>query len=634
MTALEELTRVFGDAEVASTIIEALRDNGMEIKSGTAEQLSRGHTAARLAKVELANVDGPPKPRSCVIKYCPPAGTSDRRESRRHKAAYNESPDEIRVRHLADFAFPPVACPEGALVIGQFAATGVPLGAITVAELGAACEVIWTEVLEKWAGRDYDSVRSTLGDLLEAELGGCFRTGGWLHEWALARGLLGTDQLQLPGEDGPLPNPWRLFAEGRPETRADIRYLAGRTHGDLHGDNVLVPVRNGRVYAADFRLIDLATYDKRAPLSRDLATLLVSLSWREIGECSSDNQSAFLSYLERGYRDERLDGIVPGQVRKIIDAVREPAFTFVVKQGQWDEDRWFRQVRVSLLAQAMLHSTYGSGTEEARRWCSRLACRLTRILLGSTNSPAGHAMSFDAGNVMGAAESAATSRSAGLPLYESVFLDRTDQRRGLRAALKDPVTSLIVVSGPPGIGKTALVREVLADLGRPDPDIEGSAMRWHDATRYGRIDVPTLVEDIEQPGFGQVAGPEARARLEIALDGLDGSGRTKPIIVIDAAENLLDNQGGLRDSELDLALEAVHSRLYSPIKIVLVTQRVPVAITVGGARAAVGSQALRSARSRRQVRPRFLAGERAPQHSRPSGGKPAARRTPACGAQL
>jgi tetratricopeptide (TPR) repeat protein len=575
MTPLEELTRSFENAAIASAIIESLRDNGIEIKGDSIESLRRGYTGARLVKALLVDGNGRDNPRWCVIKYCPPESVRERRESRPHSAALQDSPPEFCERHLTEFAFPPVQGPRGALVIGQFLADGDPLGTVDLDRLAEASEIVWEEVLEKWAGPGYRSDQSTLTELLESELGGCFRSGGWLHGWAQERGLLEPTFLRLSGEEGPLPNPWRLFADDSPVARAKVHYLVGRTHGDLHGDNVLVPVRNGRVDAVGFRLIDLATYDARAPLSRDLATLLVSLCWREIGASSARIKSAFLTYLERDHRDDGLDDLIPAEIRKLVDALRGPAVRFVVRK-KWDLAHWHRQLRVSLLAQAMLHSTYMSGSAEARRWCSRLAGRLTRVLLGPLDRHSGATMDFDA------AAGVAAPANHGQDQEGSVFVDRTSQRRRLRAVLEDDVTSVIVVSGPPGIGKTALVREVLAGLGRPDPDDEISALRWHDVVRYGEIDVPTLVEDIEPPGLRRVAGPSARARLEIALDGLAAAGDTRPVIVIDAAENLLGDGDVLRDSELDLALEAVHSRMRSVLKIVFVTQQVPQA-TIGAA---------------------------------------------------
>ncbi|MEU5260613.1 tetratricopeptide repeat protein [Amycolatopsis sp. NPDC021455] len=568
---MEQLTRVFEDAAVASAIIESLHDNGIEIR-GSIEALPRGYSGARLVKAVLADVPGPARPRWCVIKYCPSAQSSQRWESRRHIAALRDSPPEFRDQHLVEPAFAPVRCPDGALVVGQLMANGDPLGAVDVDHLAEACKVVWAKVLEEWAGLRYDYEPSTVAALLRSELDDSFRAGGWLREWAQGNGLLEHAFLKLRDEKHLLPNPWHIFADESSAPVAEIHCLVGRTHGDLHGDNILVPVDNGQVQAAEFRLIDLATYEAQAPLSRDLATLLVSLCWREIGAASERSRSAFLAYLERDHRDERLDDAMPGDVRKIIDALREPAVEFA-KRNNWNPVYWHQQLRVSLLAQAMLHSAYTSGTAQARRWCSRLACRLTRVLLGPKVPSTGLAMDFDAGKVIGAPEN---RRHTG---DESVFIDRTGQRRRLRAALEDQVTAIVVISGPSGIGKTALVRETLAELGRLDPDDETSSVRWHDIGRYGQVDVPTLVEDIEPPGLGQIAGPSARARLELALDGLDRSGGVRPVIVLDAAENLLGDGQVLRDSELDLALEAVQGRLRPSVKVVFVTQQVPRAAT-------------------------------------------------------
>jgi len=571
MTPLEELTRVFEDATAASAIVESLYDNDIEIRGGI-RALRRGFSGARLVKAVLAGVGEPAKPRWCVLKYCPPEATSRRRESRRHAAALENAPREFRARHLVESAFEPVQCPDGAVVVGQFLADGRPLGAVDVDQLAGACRAVWGEVLEEWAGTGYDYQPTTVAALLQSELGGSFRAGGWLREWAQEQGLLEPAFLKLRHERKPLPNPWRIFAEESPANQAEVHCLVGRTHGDLHGDNILVPVDHGQVRAAEFRLIDLATYEAKAPLSRDLATLLVSLCWRQIGAESERVRSAFLDYLVRDHRDERLDDAVPADVRKIIDALREPAVEFV-KRNNWDPVVWHRQLRVSLLAQAMLHSTYTSGTSQARKWCLRLACRLTRGLLGPKAPRTGPTKEFDAGKAVSAP---ANRRPAG---HRSVFVDREPQRRRLRAALDDDSTAVIVVSGPAGIGKTALVREVLAELGRLDLDDENPSVRWHDASRHGVIDVPTLVADIEPPGLRRTPGPSARARLEIALDGLAKAGGVRPVIVIDAAEHLLDDGQVLRDAELDLALEAVQRKQRSPVQVVFVTQKVPKATT-------------------------------------------------------
>jgi hypothetical protein len=252
MTALEELTREFEDAADASAIIESLLDNGLQVRRGIMP-VSRGYTGARLAKAQLANVSGQSKPHWCVIKYCPPVLVNHQRESRRHTAALQEAPRKFRERHLTKIAFPPIPCPSNALVIGQSNADGISLGTVGLDQLADACEVVWKKILVQWASPGYDSEQSTLAELLACELDDSFRPGGWLHDWAQVNDLLVPAFLELEGEESPLPNPWRLFVEDLPATRAEIHYLVGRTHGDLHGDNVLIPVRNGTIRPADER---------------------------------------------------------------------------------------------------------------------------------------------------------------------------------------------------------------------------------------------------------------------------------------------------------------------------------------------------------------------------------------------
>ena len=120
MTVLEELTREFGDAAVASAIIESLLDNGLKIRSGTIEARSRGFTGAQLAKALVEYATGQPKPRWCVIKFCPSVRLKHQRENQRHLAALREAPGEFSRQHLVEIAFPTAACPQDAFVVGQF----------------------------------------------------------------------------------------------------------------------------------------------------------------------------------------------------------------------------------------------------------------------------------------------------------------------------------------------------------------------------------------------------------------------------------------------------------------------------------------------------------------------------------
>jgi tetratricopeptide (TPR) repeat protein len=90
------------------------------------------------------------------------------------------------------------------------------------------------------------------------------------------------------------------------------------------------------------------------------------------------------------------------------------------------------------------------------------------------------------------------------------------------------------------------------------------------------VNIQTLIADLEggvAAGVRHLYGTRSHARLEIALDTHRDDA---PVIVIDAAEHLLDDDRRIRDTELDLAIESIASRRRSRVKVVLVTP-VPVA---------------------------------------------------------
>ena len=131
--------------------------------------------------------------------------------------------------------------------------------------------------------------------------------------------------------------------------------------------------------ADGFRLIDLATFDPWAPLSRDIATLAISLIARWAGQLDSAEQDRLLRYV---VSDAPTSTAPPRFERTwLTDTVRalfNPGRTFIT--DGW-LDVWSNQVRVSCLAQALLHATYGSVGQRGRWWCFRLAARLAGKLL-------------------------------------------------------------------------------------------------------------------------------------------------------------------------------------------------------------------------------------------------------------
>jgi tetratricopeptide (TPR) repeat protein len=156
-----------------------------------------------------------------------------------------------------------------------------------------------------------------------------------------------------------------------------------------------------------------------------------------------------------------------------------------------------------------------------------------------------------------------------------LFIDRDEQRVRLREALQEDVSSIILVTGPAGVGKTRLVDEVLAGLGWDMTETTDRRLCRHDASPGTRLDMKTLIDDIEHgaaPANLYLYGPKSRARMQAALDGYTG---IPVVIIVEQAECLLDDAQSLSDPDLNEALEMLSDRSRSPVKVVLVSQQVP-----------------------------------------------------------
>jgi hypothetical protein len=85
--------------------------------------------------------------------------------------------------------------------------------------------------------------------------------------------------IKIPGRPGILPNPFKLLQSGI--TAPETTIFRGKGHGDLHLDNILVPISPGSVHAECYRLVDFGRFSPHLPISRDPAKLMLSVasSW-------------------------------------------------------------------------------------------------------------------------------------------------------------------------------------------------------------------------------------------------------------------------------------------------------------------------------------------------------------------
>ncbi|RZU76031.1 ATP/maltotriose-dependent transcriptional regulator MalT [Micromonospora kangleipakensis] len=570
MSGVDRLAEALGNGPAAA-VVRALKLVNQRIQIDVSEWKAQGYTGARLAAVEISlDRAEHPRPRRCIAKVCPPG--VGRPESEHHQEALERSWNaDFAERHLVQLAFGPVECPDGEIVIGQQIAGGSlslmqTLAKLTGTDRVDACRTVRAALLEDWTGRDYSTPRLALPSMLQSEL-----RGGLLPDWLLAPTIGWIET----AEDGVLPNPLALTSAAGPSTKGPLACLAGRTHGDLHVDNILVPTIDGIPRPAAFRLIDLATFDNAAPITRDPATLLVSILATEARTMGAAQQNALLEYVLRPR--PTVGRQLPADLTDVVDTLRDPGDAPFIHAGY--QEMWAEQLPVSLLASALLHTTYRSIGPPGRWWCLRLAARLAHTMV--TQQPEGAPQRltpavFEDGKplVVTPADRIPSPQQRlpgdASPASTGEFLNQKRPQAALRAAILGPGPNVIVVHGPAGVGKSALVRKVHREL----PQTRPQTYR-HNAAAAPQLDLKTLIDDIEAgvvPAGRLRRGESSLARLASAVETLD----QRVAIIIDQAERLLrDGRPEVRDTDLDEALEFLSTTPHDSVKVILVTRVEP-----------------------------------------------------------
>jgi tetratricopeptide (TPR) repeat protein len=544
----DSLAKALGKAP-ADAVRAAFRDQNRTIRRDPSEWEERGFTGAKLVAVVVEHALASHKmPQRCIAKVSPPSTALH--ENAQHDAALQHADTSTFTgNHMVGIAFDPVRCPTDEVVSFQHIA-GDDFDSMTVLskirehQLDEICRQVRRGLLEEWTGRAFQLREMTVPELLRRELGDA--TSGWVVPADV--GWIMTD------EDGTFPNPLALLIDdalstARPETR-----IIGHVHGDLHPDNILVPQHAGRSPNADqYRLIDFSAFEPSAPLTRDLATLLVSLVAHRVKVLDQAESDGLLHFLPApGNQPTDAPTDLAAVIRTLCNPGDAPfASTF---RGPWN-----KQMRVSVLAQAVRHSRYDSVGPAGRWWCLRLAGLLARGLLPDRR-PDGHPMRLvpEMFAVVGASD--------GLPVR--AVIDQEGTRKRLREALESPDSGVALLLGLAGVGKSAIARAVVADLRS-----RGVRVVEHHAAAMRRPDAMALVESLENGTTDDRLRPgeTVHIRLRAALDALD-----RPVvIVIDQVEVLLDESGAVVDAELDQALEVIATAPGREVKVLLVARTRP-----------------------------------------------------------
>ncbi|WP_217274413.1 hypothetical protein [Rathayibacter sp. VKM Ac-2835] len=144
--------------------------------------------------------------------------------------------------------------------------------------------------------------------------------------------------------------------------------LVGNVHGDLHVENILVPIQ-GQVEPERYRLIDLASFSPNQSLTDDPANLLLSEVERLLISWQPSLAVALLEWIE-----ERDDNALPQACVGLANAwnlVEQSGIEFAGSRGYALE--WRSQFWLSLCSTALVLSSRDRLSRDIRAWFFELA---------------------------------------------------------------------------------------------------------------------------------------------------------------------------------------------------------------------------------------------------------------------
>ncbi|MFF7470022.1 NB-ARC domain-containing protein [Streptomyces sp. NPDC008092] len=383
MTVLLELTECLGDEDAAQALLRWARVMGVTLTPVVPrwEPSGKGYTGAALAAVTVT-----PGPGAVVVKLCPAGQWAEHSAHVRARRVSRLHGDFAR-RHLTEQVFDPHPVGDGRLLTFQSPAGGSLRDVVTMArlsegELASVFRTVVTGLVNDWnrgvVDRDTESV--TVSGFLRGELGALVEADGEVTQYAAGVHTLLTDPARaawIEIDGTVVPDPLLMARGNRLLPDPEFPVVRGLTHGDLHLQNVLVPCRRGTLRPDAYQLIDLPDFDEAAPLTRDVATLMLSvLTGKAPLGLLPEQELALLSQVVDP-RDAHLPQIVPW-LAELLEEIHT-ACTEVVPDG-W-RDLWSDQLLLSVQATALRFTTYENLGDDQRWRCFRLAAHAGGELL-------------------------------------------------------------------------------------------------------------------------------------------------------------------------------------------------------------------------------------------------------------
>ena len=258
----EALARALGK-HTAAALTEWATLNHRKVRLVSPEWTARGYSGATLAAINVGQVGGPDM--KLIVKACPPDLYS--RETRAYQEARSVSNGNFFTEHLVTHPFDPYRMPDGGLLIFQDIASASfnlqTVRRIPANRLAEACATVTRTLITEWAPSRIRSEVMPAGSFLRRELREALTGGGSIQRWAGELGLLHRDMAWLTDvEDAtrPLPNPILMALNDAESSGIRLDISVGPTNGDLHVDNILIPIEHDQLRIDQFRLVYLSTF--------------------------------------------------------------------------------------------------------------------------------------------------------------------------------------------------------------------------------------------------------------------------------------------------------------------------------------------------------------------------------------
>jgi hypothetical protein len=364
------------DAAVAAALRQWAEGLGGTVRLPSSRWRAEGYTGAVLVAIVL-DLPGP-KSDKVIVKIH--RGDRYAHETGTHARAIEDSPRPFADRHLVRQLYPRYPVRDGRFLMFQDIAGGSLLDSRPMSELPAkdlveACGAVARALLEEWNTSAQPPTKAvTISTYLKMELVALDEDESVMR-WGNAMGLLdaGCDPITTAEDSGsrPMPNPYLLVSGQASASEALIDFLYGRSHGDLHMDNVLVPRGpSGRPQPKEFHLIDLSAYSQSASLTRDPVMLMLSVVSKDLPK-SQDQRNALINFILAPKPPKQAPLELTLELTHAVWTIYAPGLRHA---GRWRSE-WRAQYLLSVLSTALLYTSFDSVGPEGQWYFFRLAAR-------------------------------------------------------------------------------------------------------------------------------------------------------------------------------------------------------------------------------------------------------------------